>query len=162
MKYFICNFRFSFILLAPNDRGYGHLSACWRREHSLSWNNKVNVGAKLPECTSANQWTTACVSSRFFMFRVSSSQHSNLPDMLIIRLGVLDCHWDMLSQFLYSLDFKSRNISDYKADFIISDYKSLQYRRWDYKSHQPCRQLCLFNYYRISPRTRIFIHFTCP
>jgi hypothetical protein len=25
------------------------------REHSLSWNDKVNAGAKLPECTSASQ-----------------------------------------------------------------------------------------------------------
>ena len=24
------------------------------REHSLSWNDKVNAGAKLPECTSAS------------------------------------------------------------------------------------------------------------
>ncbi|MDD2798537.1 MAG: hypothetical protein PHV20_08095 [Bacteroidales bacterium] len=27
------------------------------RERSLSWNDKVNAGAKLPECTSASQWT---------------------------------------------------------------------------------------------------------
>jgi len=25
------------------------------RERSLSWNDKVNAGAKLPECTSASQ-----------------------------------------------------------------------------------------------------------
>jgi len=27
------------------------------RERSLSWNDKVNAGAKLPECPSASQWT---------------------------------------------------------------------------------------------------------
>jgi hypothetical protein len=40
------------VFAQSDDRGYGH----WRlREHSLSPSDKVNAGAKLPECTSASQ-----------------------------------------------------------------------------------------------------------
>jgi len=38
------------------------------REHSLSWNDKVNAGVKLPECTSASQSPIGvCYGLGFFM-----------------------------------------------------------------------------------------------
>jgi hypothetical protein len=43
------------VFAQSDDRGYGHLSASWRREHSLSWNDKVNAGAKTAKCTSGSQ-----------------------------------------------------------------------------------------------------------
>jgi hypothetical protein len=57
MFYFVC---FYFLVLVLTTEAMG----IWRypfhgmfhlREHSLSWNDKVNAGAKLPECTSASQ-----------------------------------------------------------------------------------------------------------
>ena len=44
------SFLFSNLLLTTEAMGLGGL-----RERSLSWNDKVNAGAKLPECTSASQ-----------------------------------------------------------------------------------------------------------
>jgi len=51
-----------FFLLAPNDRGYGHLAVSVKRNVSFAGafavrqlTDIVNAGAKLPKCTSASQ-----------------------------------------------------------------------------------------------------------
>ncbi|MDD4970621.1 MAG: hypothetical protein PHT07_14440 [Paludibacter sp.] len=57
-----------FFTLATNDRGYGLWAFDGLREHSMSWNDKVNVEAIPVNSTSAKQCVLSSLAVVIFLF----------------------------------------------------------------------------------------------